>query len=120
MESIGKKWQSVFLCFLMIFSSLAMVSVADKPEVIPPVRGDGIPDIQITNLRADAPVLYLYQNNRLILSVANKGNATALKVTANVTDVIPKVSEELITTLHLGALRPGMEKTCSACFLPGS
>jgi len=64
------------------------------------------------------PVVYLDQSNRLILSISNFGNASAKKVTANVTDIIPKQSEELITTLHFGALKVGKEKSRNIDWTP--
>ena len=121
MDRTGQKIWACLLSILMVISTLAFVgtATATQPEVVPNESGgDGVPDVQVTGLRADVPVVYLDQNNRLVLSVFNQGNTTALKVTVNVTDIVPKVSEELISTEHFGALKPGMDKTCFIDWTP--
>jgi len=114
MDEKGQKIWACLLSILMVVSTLAIVGtgVAEQPENVPTESGEnGIPDVQVTELRATTPAVYLDQSNRLVLSISNFGNATALKVTANVTDIIPKQSEELISTEHFGALKPDREKS---------
>ena len=121
MDGTGQKIWACLLSILMVVSTLAFVgtATATQPEDVPNEIGEnGAPEVQVTGLRADAPVVYLDQNNRLVLSVSNFGNATALKVTAKVTDIVPKVSEELISMEHFGALKSGMEKTCFVDWTP--
>ena len=119
-ESSQKIW-ACLLSILMVVSTLAIVgnTTAKQPDDTPGVDIEsGTPDVQVTELRAETPVVYIDQNNRLVLSVSNQGNATALKVTANVTDIVPKQSEELISTEHFGTLKPGMEKTRFIDWIP--
>jgi parallel beta-helix repeat protein len=114
MDEKGQKFVSLIITIMMVISTLAIVgnTTAKQPEDVPTDGEEiSIPDLQVTELRAETPVICLSQTNRLVLSVANHGNANAKKVTANVTDIIPNESEELITTLHFGALNMGKEKT---------
>ena len=114
-ETGVQKIVSFAIVLMMILSTLAIsanITDARPPENIPSgIDESGEPILKVTELRATTSVVYLDQENRLVLSIANQGNATALKVTANITDIVPKVSEETITTLNFGTLRPGMEKT---------
>ncbi|MFO7671460.1 MAG: hypothetical protein R6W31_17505, partial [Bacteroidales bacterium] len=85
MDGKGQKIMSLIITVVMLFSTLAIVgnTTATQPDDVPADGGEnGIPDVQITELRAETPVIYLDQNNRLVLSVSNQGNAIALKVTA--------------------------------------
>jgi len=115
MDEKGKKIWACLLSILMVISTLAIVgnTTAIQPEDVPNITVDenGIPELKVTELRATTSVISLAQKNRLVLSVSNQGDATAYKVTANVTAIIPRHSENLISVEHLGALQPQMEKT---------
>ena len=76
-----KKILSAFLTMIMISSSIALidsasakpVSFVDEVEVM----NVGIPDLQITDLSVDRPLVFLNENNTLTVSLANLGTAIA-------------------------------------------
>ncbi|MCK4756988.1 MAG: exo-alpha-sialidase, partial [Thermoplasmata archaeon] len=113
MNTYGRKIFACFLTIMMICSSLALINTASAQEPVEaPMEVDNpVPDIQVTELRASEPVIYADLNNRLTLSVANYGSANAIKVVADVIDIKPDMSEELIKTLHFGALIVDVERT---------
>ena len=113
----GRKIVSLWLTMIMICSScLALVGTATAQEPADvPTEDDGVPDLQVTELRASTPVIYLAQKNRLVLSLVNLGMADAKKVVVNITDIIPEgrdqnSTEILIKSVHFGDIHIEKEK----------
>jgi parallel beta-helix repeat protein len=113
---------NIFVCLLIITAlfissiGIAGTTIADDDPGTPIITDETIiegnwtqPLLKVTQLVADRPVIHLNEKARLTLKIGNFGNVTALKITVNVTDIMGD-TEELINTLHLGALRPDMEK----------
>ena len=100
MKNTSRKSLSLILTTMFVFSGLTVFDTVVETVV----ADELMPDLQVTELGAEEPVVYLDQNNRLILTIANQGTADAKNVVAEVWDIIPNQNETLIKTIHFGAL----------------